>query len=86
MRADEAVVPDADVPIDFVNVVVRQDGGAECDDGVRADVNAFGIRQVELRTHGNRCSFPDLHLPDLHQVLPAECNHDFAQPVAYLRR
>src|SRR5438105_3996284 len=51
----------------------------------KLDVNASRIRLIELRAHGNRGAFPDVHLPDSHQVLPAELEHDFAQPIAYPR-
>src|SRR5207248_8343430 len=66
------LVSDVDVTIEIVDVVVRQDGGTECDDGVRPDVNATRVGFVELGTERNHGPFADIHFPDANEVEATE--------------
>src|SRR5436309_12527893 len=86
IRADEAVVADEHVTSAPVDVVVRQDGGAECDGGVLADMNAARVRLVELRAHRNRGSFAEIHLSHATQVLPTQPENEFTHPIEYAGR
>jgi len=82
MCTDETIVSDVDVTIEIVDVVVRQDGGTECDDGVRPDVNATRVGFVELGTERNHGPFADIHFPDANEVEATEPEHEVPQHFA----
>src|SRR5262245_7628038 len=83
MGADEAIVTDTDIGVAPIDVIVRQDRGAERHRRVLSDMDSTGIGLVELRTHGDAGSFADVHLPDVNEVLAAKNYHEVAHPLAY---
>jgi len=83
MCANETIIANMHISITPVDMVVRQDCGAECYSGVLPDMNAAGISLVEPGTEGNHGSLPDIHVPNPNEVLATEHLHRLTQLVTY---
>jgi hypothetical protein len=83
MCTDETVVSDVDITITIVDIIVRQDGGTECDDCVLPDVKSPRICFVELGGERNHGPFADIHLPNANEVEATEPQHEITQHVTH---